>query len=69
LNETAHDATIHLIHQVIASGVNLKEVYVDTVGVVEKYQAKLQGIFPRLKIVVAKKADSLYPTVIYSIAY
>jgi ribonuclease H2 subunit A len=33
------------------------------VGSPEKYQAKLSDIFPTLKITVAKKADSLYPSV------
>ena len=35
----------------------------DTVGPPEKYQAKLEAIFPGIKITVAKKADSLYPCV------
>jgi ribonuclease H2 subunit A len=36
---------------------------VDTVGLPEKYQSKLEGIFPKLKITVAKKADATYPIV------
>ena len=35
----------------------------DTVGDPEKYQTKLSEIFPGVKFVVAKKADSLYPVV------
>ncbi|KAI9239818.1 MAG: ribonuclease H-like domain-containing protein [Podila humilis] len=64
LNALAHDTTIQLIRETLASGVNLREVYVDTVGPPETYQAKLERIFPSItKIVVAKKADSKYPIV------
>ncbi|KAF9351711.1 Ribonuclease H2 subunit A [Mortierella sp. NVP85] len=64
LNALAHDTTIQLIKETIASGVNLREVYVDTVGPPESYQKKLERIFPTIaKIVVAKKADSKYPIV------
>lgn len=35
----------------------------DTVGPPEKYQAKLQELFPQLSITVSKKADSLYSIV------
>ncbi|XP_017235339.2 ribonuclease H2 subunit A isoform X2 [Daucus carota subsp. sativus] len=45
------------------TGVLLTEVYVDTVGDPEKYRTKLSDIFPSIKFVVAKKADSLYPVV------
>ncbi|KAJ1974088.1 hypothetical protein H4R35_003782 [Dimargaris xerosporica] len=63
LNAIAHDTTIGLIRATLERGVNVKEVYVDTVGPPEKYQAKLARLFPGIKITVAKKADSLYPIV------
>ena len=40
-----------------------KQIYVDTVGDPQKYEAKLEKYFPNIKIKVAKKADSLYPIV------
>lgn len=63
LNAQAMDATVELIKGVIGRGVNVAEVYVDTVGPPATYQAKLEKIFPMAKITVAKKADSLYPCV------
>ncbi|KAJ3155410.1 Ribonuclease H2 subunit A [Geranomyces michiganensis] len=63
LNALAHDTTIELIRETIARGVNVAEVYVDTVGPPAPYAAKLQTFFPGIRITVAKKADSLYPCV------
>ncbi|KAI5462233.1 ribonuclease H-like domain-containing protein [Mariannaea sp. PMI_226] len=63
LNAQAMDATVDLIKAVYAMGVNIQEIYVDTIGQPATYQAKLQRIFPTAKITVAKKADSLYPCV------
>lgn len=63
LNEQAHDTTIQLIKQVLAKGVNIKHIYVDTVGPPASYQMKLQKEFPNCSITVAKKADSIYPIV------
>ncbi|CEJ80547.1 Putative Ribonuclease [[Torrubiella] hemipterigena] len=63
LNAQAMDATIDLIKGVYAKGVNIQEIYVDTIGPPATYQAKLQRIFPTAKVTVAKKADSLYPCV------
>lgn len=63
LNEVSMDSAIGLINNAIARGVNIAEVYVDTVGPPEKYEAKLSAIFPDFKITVAKKADSTYPIV------
>ncbi|CAH2047145.1 unnamed protein product, partial [Iphiclides podalirius] len=63
LNEVSMNSAISLIKKVIQDGANLAEIYVDTVGPPEKYQAKLAEIFPNIKITVAKKADSIYPIV------
>ena len=38
LNEVSHNSAIGLIKRVLSQGVNLKEVYVDTVGPPEKYE-------------------------------
>lgn len=63
LNEQAMDATIHLIKTVYEMGVNVREIYIDTIGQPGPYQKKLERIFPTASITVAKKADSLYPCV------
>ena len=59
----SHDAAIGLVHGVLALGVNLRYLYVDTVGDPERYQAKLADIFPMLRVVVEKKADAKFPIV------
>lgn len=63
LNELSMDSAIGLINAAIDLGVNIAEIYVDTVGPPEKYQAKLSALFPDFQITVAKKADSTYPIV------
>lgn len=63
LNAQAMDATIDLIQQVLDLGVNVREVYIDTIGPPATYQKKLERVFPTSSITVAKKADSLYPCV------
>ncbi|RMJ25421.1 hypothetical protein PHISP_03699 [Aspergillus sp. HF37] len=64
LNAQALDATVQLIRGVVEDrSVDVREVFVDTVGNPATYQQKLERFFPSLKITVAKKADSLYPCV------
>ncbi|KAG9771343.1 Ribonuclease H2 subunit A [Exophiala dermatitidis] len=63
LNAQAMDATVELIRGVLDRGVNVTEIYVDTIGKPEVYQRRLSQIFPTIKITVEKKADSLFPCV------
>ncbi|KAI5852205.1 ribonuclease HII-domain-containing protein [Tricharina praecox] len=63
LNAQAHDTTAALIRGVIDAGVNVAEIYVDTVGPPTSYQAKLAKLFPGASVTVSKKADSIYPIV------
>jgi ribonuclease HII len=63
LNAQAMDATISLIQRIYALGVNIKEIFIDTIGQPAAYQKKLERVFPTANITVAKKADSLYPCV------
>ncbi|PHH68643.1 hypothetical protein CDD80_7374 [Ophiocordyceps camponoti-rufipedis] len=63
LNAQAFDATVHLIRQLCEAGVNVREIYVDAVGPPVPYQIRLQRLFPTASVVVANKADSLFPCV------
>jgi len=63
LNAQAMDATIDLIKEAFEMGVNVREIYIDTIGSPQIYQKKLERIFPSTSITVAKKADALYPCV------
>ncbi|XP_068664370.1 ribonuclease H2 subunit A [Aristolochia californica] len=63
LNRISHESAMGLVSRVLKMGCLLSEVYVDTVGDAEKYRSKLSEVFPGIRFVVAKKADSVYPIV------
>ncbi|GAQ87137.1 Ribonuclease H [Klebsormidium nitens] len=63
LNAISHDSAMGLIRGALDKGVNLVEVYVDTVGDPEKYEQRLSEKFPGVRMTVRKKADSLFPIV------
>ncbi|KAM9314002.1 ribonuclease H2 subunit A isoform 2-T3 [Pholidichthys leucotaenia] len=63
LNALSHDTAIGLVQYALDSGVQLKEVFVDTVGPAEKYEEKLSQKFPGITVTVRPKADSLFPIV------
>ncbi|XP_072704568.1 ribonuclease H2 subunit A isoform X2 [Ciconia boyciana] len=63
LNELSQDTAVGLIQFALDSGVQVAEVFVDTVGPAEKYEAKLRQRFPGLGVTVRPKADGLFPVV------
>jgi ribonuclease H2 subunit A len=61
LNAISHDTALELVRRALERGVNIQEVYVDTVGNADSYAEKFRDAFPQLKkVVVAKKADATY---------
>uniref|UniRef100_A0A3Q3W956 Ribonuclease n=1 Tax=Mola mola TaxID=94237 RepID=A0A3Q3W956_MOLML len=63
LNSLSHDTAIGLVQYALDRGVQLKEVFVDTVGPADRYEDKLSKLFPGIKVTVRPKADSLFPIV------
>ncbi|EPQ30570.1 uncharacterized protein PFL1_02094 [Pseudozyma flocculosa PF-1] len=66
LNAQSSQATVALIAGVLESGVDVTEIYVDTVGDPTSYSRLLSSNFPRhphIKWTVTSKADAIYPIV------
>ncbi|TPX68281.1 hypothetical protein CcCBS67573_g07239 [Chytriomyces confervae] len=63
LNEQAYTTTISLIRETLKRGINVTEIYVDTVGKEKPYQERLEREFPGIAITVTTKADSKFPIV------
>jgi ribonuclease H2 subunit A len=64
LNAQAVYATISLIRGVIHTrNVNVKEVFVDTLGAPDVHRRRLEAAFPGVRFTVEKKADALFPVV------
>lgn len=63
LNALSHDTAIALVKRALDQGITIESLYVDTVGPKDKYQQKLQAIFPEIKVTVENKADSKFHVV------
>ncbi|XP_023601905.1 ribonuclease H2 subunit A isoform X3 [Myotis lucifugus] len=63
LNSLSHDTAAGLVQYALDQGVNVAQVFVDTVGMPETYQERLQQRFPGIEVTVKAKADALYPVV------
>uniref|UniRef100_A0AC11BM88 Ribonuclease H2 subunit A n=1 Tax=Ovis aries TaxID=9940 RepID=A0AC11BM88_SHEEP len=63
LNALSHDTATGLVQFALDQGVNVAQVFVDTVGLPETYQERLQQRFPGIEVTVKAKADALYPVV------
>ncbi|XP_055975819.1 ribonuclease H2 subunit A isoform X1 [Sorex fumeus] len=63
LNSLSHDTAEGLVRFALDQGVNVTQVFVDTVGPPEPYEKKLKQRFPGIEVTVKAKADALYPVV------
>jgi ribonuclease H2 subunit A len=63
LNVLSMNSAEDLVRLLLAAKVNVKEVYVDTVGKPEPYENRLSRQFPGIKFKVTAKADSLFSVV------
>jgi len=63
LNRQSEQATILLIREVLQSGIELSEVYVDALGPTKTWESILSSQFPNISFTVTAKADSKFKIV------
>ncbi|KAI0749300.1 ribonuclease H2 subunit A [Daedaleopsis nitida] len=63
LNQQAQNATVLLIREALARGIELTEVYVDALGKTTTYEAYLSSLFPDISFTVQAKADQTFKIV------
>lgn len=63
LNQIAVESTVKIINKALQLGVDLREVYVDTLGDPAKHKERLSQKFPGIQFTVCPKADAIYPIV------
>ncbi|KAI1797133.1 ribonuclease H2 subunit A [Ganoderma leucocontextum] len=63
LNQQSQNATVLLIREVLAKGIQLSEVYVDALGKTTTYEAYLSSLFPDISFTVQTKADLTFKIV------
>ncbi|KAM5535946.1 hypothetical protein V8D89_010386 [Ganoderma adspersum] len=63
LNQQSQNATVLLIREVLAKGIQLSEVYVDALGKTTTYEAYLSSLFPDISFTVQAKVDLTFKIV------
>jgi ribonuclease H2 subunit A len=63
LNIISQEAAVSLIQSALNKNINVRKVFVDTVGPPDKYQSWLSTQFSGIEFTVASKADSKFPCV------
>ncbi|KAI0661733.1 ribonuclease H2 subunit A [Cubamyces menziesii] len=63
LNQQSQEATVLLIREVLARGIQLSEVYVDALGKTGPYEQYLSSLFPDISFTVTAKADQKFKIV------
>lgn len=63
LNKLEYDTASYMIERVLMKCCEVRAIYADAVGPPERYAAVLKRVAPRIRVVVAPKADSRYTAV------